>query len=574
MHYLNETHLYIFLVQVILLLGAARGLGELFRRWKQPTITAEILVGIFFGPTILGRLAPGLWIRLFPQEIIQVNMLETVAWIGILFFLLKTGLEIDFSAAWRQRGDALKISLADLTIPMIITFIPCMFLPAHYMGAEGHRLVFALFMATVMTLSALPVTARILNDLNLYKTDVGFLIMSALSVNDIMGWMVFTVLLGFFTDTSVTGLDVAIIVGSTIGFTVFCLAWGRKIADKIIRGIQKKKLPEPGSSITFICLLGMVCGAVTLKIGIHALFGFFIAGIIVGESKVLPQKTRQVISQMVHAIFIPLFFASVGLKIDFLKNFDVFLVVFVLVIGIVARLSAAWIGVTLTGKHKANRYLISLAHVPGGEMQIVVGLLALEYNLISQTVFVAIVFGAIVTSIILGPWMAHALKKRKEINMMEFFVKRAVVPELRATTKDDAIKELSGIISEQENMPSQETVYESVTEREEEISTAVEFGVAFPHGTLNSLTSAVVVLARSKVGIEWDSPDGKLSRLIFMILSPEDSEFQLQIMSSIAGTMMNDKMRQALLSAEGDEEMWELLREDFNAQNIKRRKSV
>ena len=95
-------------------------------------------------------------------------------------------------------------------------------------------------------------------------------------------------------------------------------------------------MPEPASSLTFICLLGLIFGAITQKIGIHALFGFFIAGIVGGEAKNLSEESRRVISQMVHAVFVPIFFVNVGLKIDFLEHFNVGIVALVTVIGISA----------------------------------------------------------------------------------------------------------------------------------------------------------------------------------------------------------------------------------------------
>ncbi len=112
MHLINEQNIFLFLVQLFILLGLARGLGELFRRWKQPALTAEILVGIVLGPSILGRFFPSVHGVIFPPDPVQQNMIETVGWLGVLFLLLETGLEVDFSSAWRQRGDALKIALA------------------------------------------------------------------------------------------------------------------------------------------------------------------------------------------------------------------------------------------------------------------------------------------------------------------------------------------------------------------------------------------------------------------------------------------------------------------------------
>ena len=157
MHHLDENHIFLFLAQLFVILLCARGLGELFRRWKQPALTAELLVGIALGPTLLGRFLPGLHAALFPPDAIQQAMLETVAWLGVLFMLLDNGLEIDFSIAWRQRGSALAIALADIVVPMVVAFIPVMFLPDSFLAHVDRRIIFGLFMATVMTISAMPV---------------------------------------------------------------------------------------------------------------------------------------------------------------------------------------------------------------------------------------------------------------------------------------------------------------------------------------------------------------------------------------------------------------------------------
>ncbi|MCM8763547.1 MAG: cation:proton antiporter, partial [Candidatus Omnitrophica bacterium] len=270
MHYLNEHNIFVFLVQIVILLGFARGLGELFRRWKQPPLTAELLVGVLLGPTILGRLAPTWHQIIFPQDVTQHNMFETVAWIGVLFLLLEAGLEIDFTSAWRHRGDALKIAISDIIIPMVIAFIPCFFLPDSYLVNPEQRFIFAMFMATVMTISALPIAVRALHDLKLSKTDLGFLIMSALSLNDIIGWLFFTLVLGVFTQANLDIIKVLAIAGTTIIFTVICLSIGKKTVDKIITGIKSAQMPQPGVPLTFICLLGAFCGDITQKIGIHA----------------------------------------------------------------------------------------------------------------------------------------------------------------------------------------------------------------------------------------------------------------------------------------------------------------
>lgn len=575
MHYLSEENIFIFLIQFAVLLGLARGLGELFRRLRQPPLTAEILVGVALGPTILGRFLPGLHQIIFPANIVQQNMLETVAWIGVLFLLLEIGLEIDFLSAWRQRGDALKIALSDIIIPMAIAFVPCFFLPAYYLVDPSQRIIFALFMATVMTISAMPIAARALHDLKLSKTDLGFLIMSALSVNDIIGWLIFTLVLGFFTQTSPDTIRVLTITGLTIGFTVFCLSVGRKFANLVITKIKAHQMPEPGAHLTFICLLGLICGAITQKIGIHALFGFFVAGIMAGSARALSERARQVISQMVYAIFVPLFFVNIGLKVDFLKNFDIFLVLLVSAIGIAGRFFGAWFGVNLTRLSKSNRLSIAIAHTPGGAMEIVVGLLALEYNLITEPVFVAIVFGALLSSVILGPWFSYSIRKRKEVSVLEYFSRYNIVAAVAHSERNKTIAELCELAAEQEDMPAASGIYEAVIRRENEMGTAMEEGIAVPHARLSAIKSPVIVFGRSLDGIDWNSPDGKPARFIFLILTPKDDyDTQIQTLKFIAKAMGDEKIRDAVAQADDAHEIWVLFQKIFASKHIVKKHAV
>jgi Kef-type K+ transport system membrane component KefB len=143
--------------------------------------------------------------------------------------------------------------LADIVIPLAIAFTTSLFLPSHYLAQPQHRLGFSLFMATVMAISAMPVAARALYDLNLSKTDLGFLIMSAMSVNDIIGWLLFTLVLGLFTQGNTQVGRILIIFVGTIGFTVFCLTIGRRLANAAVLEIRRREIPQPGAALT-LCL--------------------------------------------------------------------------------------------------------------------------------------------------------------------------------------------------------------------------------------------------------------------------------------------------------------------------------
>jgi Kef-type K+ transport system membrane component KefB len=573
MHYINEQYIFLFLVQFLLLLGLARGLGELFRRWKQPAITAEILVGVLLGPTVLGRLAPSVYRAIFPADVLQQNMLETVAWLGVLFLLLETGLEVDFSSAWRQRGDALKIAVTGVITPLALAFAAFVFLPRAYLAEPDHRILFASFMATALAISAMPVAARALHDLNLSKTDLGFLILSAMSVNDILGWLLFTLVLGFFTPASLSALQAFIVFAGTIGFALFCLTIGRRLANAAIAGLRRREMPQPATSLTFIALLGVLCGAITQWLGIHALFGFFLAGVMAGEAKALSERTRQIIAQMVYSLFVPVFFAEIGLKIDFVAHFNPLLVGLVTVIGIGGRYLGAWFGVRLTALPASNRPVIAVAHIPGGAMEIIVGLLALEYGLITPAIFVAIVFGAVFSSVVLGPWLSHAVSRRKEVSILEYFFKGSVIADLRAPARDAALRELSELAAAQERMHEAEDIYAAVLERENEMGTALEEGIAIPHARFNRMVRPIVVFGRSRRGIEdWNSPDGQHTHFIFLVLAPPQSDDQVQILAHIVRTMQDPALRERILQADHADAIWSIFSKAFAPHRVVRTK--
>ncbi len=548
MNHISETNILLFLIQIGILLGLARGLGEVFRKKNQPPITAEILVGVILGVTVLGRLFPQVYSALFPPEPVQKNMLDTFAWTGILFFMLDAGLDTNLATAWRQRGPALVLSVSDLIIPMALAFALVFFLPSRYIGPDSTVLIFALFIGTIMTISALPVTAKIMQDLNIYRTDTGLLIMSALTINDVAGWVVFALILGFFTEASFTLGSILFVISSTAIFAGLSLWLGPKIFNRILRFLRKHRAPEPAASLTLVTVAGIAGGAVTTWIGIHALFGFFIAGIVAGESDVT-EHTRHIFSEMVQAVLVPVFFASIALRLDFIGGFDLLLVLFIFIIGVFGRYLGAYIGARLIRQHKAHSRFISLAHIPGGQMQIVIGLLALQYGVITEPVYVAIVFGAVSSSMLAGPGMSRSLRAIRECDWLSYLPVDAVAAGIKASDRDGAISELCGYALRDIKSFTREELARAVTDRERQMPTALGKGAAFPHARLKGLPRPVILLGRSPAGIEWNAPDGREVHLIFMVFTPEDEpEHQLQILRGISTVLQNEDLRHELIS--------------------------
>ncbi|MCB5260469.1 MAG: cation:proton antiporter [Candidatus Cloacimonetes bacterium] len=562
---ITEHHLMLFLIQFALLLGFCKLFGYIFEKLKQSSVTAELLVGIVLGPAILGKIAPGVQAYLFPDDVVQRSMLEALAWFGNFFLLMETGLEINFSKVWQQRGDAVRLSAADLVLPILLCFIPIYFLPDRYVADPSQKVLFALFIAAIMTISALPVAIRGLRDLNILKTDVGFLIISALTINDIAGWVIFTIILGIFDHGSLELGFVAKLVVLTLAFTIISLTLLRRIVDKAMTYIHHKTGESSGLKITFIMVVGAIFGAVTLQIGIHSLFGFFIAGTILGEAKHISEKDRFVVNRLVYSIFVPIFFANIGLHLDFIANFDWFLVLIISAIGIAARYVAAYIGSRWSGQDKSNLAVIAISHTPGGQMHIVVGMLAYSAGLITEKVLVSIIAAAIISTIVFGPWLSQAVRKLKKSIFDILFAEDDVFIDTEGRTQDEILHYMSGVVARKTKI-SRDNIYQEIKLREDQMSTAMGRSIAIPHARLEGLDKSYIFAFHTRQGLEWDSPDGNLVRLIVLVITPKESpNAQLQILQSLANALHDNQKARNMVTSRDRRFIWATIRSELNA---------
>jgi mannitol/fructose-specific phosphotransferase system IIA component (Ntr-type) len=228
-------------------------------------------------------------------------------------------------------------------------------------------------------------------------------------------------------------------------------------------------------------------------------------------------------------------------------NFDLILVALFTIVGISTRFIGAFVGMVLAKAPKSQRWPVAAFHTPGGEMHIVIGALALELSLISQSVFVAIVVAAVLSSVILGPWVTLIMKKMVPASILKILSSHSV--ELISDTKYDALKELCIVASENSGVDL-EVLYGAARSRDEAMSTALENGIAIPHARLSELKEPVVVFGRSRAGIDWDAPDGIPARIIFLICTPLDkADLQLNIYSQIVKVLSDKELFTTLENA-------------------------
>jgi Kef-type K+ transport system membrane component KefB len=398
------------LMQLGIMLLAGRLFAEAARKLKQPAVAGEILAGILLGPTFLGMLSPQLFAILFPAGPSSV-VLDGFVQIAVVMLLFTAGLEVDLHIVWQQGRRAMVTSSLGLVVPFFVGFIFPYALPKFFgYGYDGGRLTFALFMGTAMAITALPVIARILMDLNLFKTRVGMLIISSAMVNDLIGWMIFSVVLAMIgKGQNSMALWQTLLL--TVAFTAVMLTLGRGLANRALPWVNRQ-LAWPGGLLSLSLAFCFLAAAFTEYIGIHAIFGAFIFGVALGDSEYMSERAKEIIHQFINNIFAPLFFVAIGLKVNFAANFDMWLTLVILFIAFVGKIAGSGLGAWLGGFSKAEALVIGFGMNARGAMEIILGSIALENKLINEKVFVSLVVMALLTSMTSGPLMRWCLQKK------------------------------------------------------------------------------------------------------------------------------------------------------------------
>jgi Kef-type K+ transport system membrane component KefB len=520
------------------------------------------VAGILLGPAVLGHLAPAAETFLFPRQGHNALALDALTNVAVVLFLLVAGMEVDLSRVWKQGRTALTVSATGMAFPFAVGFASGWLAP-EALGREpgADPTIFALFLATALAISALPVIAKTLMDLNIYRSDIGITIVSAAMVDDLAGWIIFGVILGMMGSAGgAHGGGPAVTIGLTLGFAALVLTLGRWLVNRAIPWLQAY-VSWPGGVLGFALSLAFLGAAFTDWIGIHAVFGSYLIGIAVGDSPHLREETRATIDRFISFIFAPLFFVSLGLRVDIAANFDLEIVAAVLVVACVGKLAGCVLGARAVGVAWHEAWGIGFGLNARGAMEIILGLLALEAGVIGERLFVALVVMALFTSIISGPAMQRVLGLRKPQRFTSFITARAFVARMQARDYRDAIRELAEAVAAATGVDA-DAIARAALAQEERAPSGLVNGLAVPHARLGELQSPVVGVGISRLGIDFDAPDGRLSRLLFLVLTPKsgDGAEQSRIFADIAMNFKDAALRERALRVESYVEFRALVR--------------
>lgn len=401
---------FVLLVQLSLLLLVARVGAELCKRLALPAVIGELAAGIVLGPSVLGHFAPRVFTSLFPAQTAQFNLLEAVGMLGMVLLLLLTGLETDLRLLRNLGRPAFIASLMGMVVPFVFGFGLGMLVPEAYLAQPDRRILFSFFLATAMSISAMPVIARILMDLDLTRRNIGLVILSAGVVDDAAGWVILSVIAGAASSgrVHVGGLLLTLLLTAVFiavaAFLVYPLA-------RVTTRIAARRLRVPDTDLVLLIVITLLGAAATEWIGIHAVFGAFVVGTLYRQVPHLKQDTVHKLESFVFPVLAPIFFGLVGLKVDLWSLGDARMLGIVLAVACLGKLVGCTVGSLWGGLRLWEGLSIAVAMNARGAMGLVAATVGLSLGILNHQMFSIIVVVAIVTSFMAPVGLRLTMKK-------------------------------------------------------------------------------------------------------------------------------------------------------------------
>ena len=410
---LGHHELLLILLELTLLLLVARGLGELMRRMNLPPVVGELLAGVLLGPSLLGWVFPALQAQIFPKSQAQSDLLAVVSWLGVLFLLIVTGLETDLTLILRKGKTALLISLGGIVVPFATGLGLGWLLPEGFLVQPDHRLIFSLFIATAMSISAVPVIAKVLMDLHLIRRDIGQITLAAGMTDDTIGWILLSVVSGLAISGSFDGMTVLKSVLSAVLFLAIAFTVGQTAVDRLLRWVDDS-IGGATASLSIILILALGAAALTHALGIEAALGAFVFGILAGQSRRFSQDAGHTLEMITAGFLAPIFFASAGLKVDLIQLLapqTLVIGVLVLAVACVGKFVGAYAGARVAGLSHWEGLAMGSGMNARGAMEIIVATIGSSLGVLNAQMYSIIVMVAIVTSLMSPPLLRWTLSK-------------------------------------------------------------------------------------------------------------------------------------------------------------------
>ena len=403
----------VFVAQIILLLLCGRLLGEGMQRIGQPAIMGQLLAGVVLGPSVLGVLWPAAERTLFPAIPEQKAMIDAVSQLGILMLLLLTGMETDLALVRRTGKAALSVSLAGIAVPFLCGIALGEALPDSMLPHPDQRLVTTLFIGTALAIASVKIVALTIRELDFLRRTIGQLIVTAAIVDDTIGWILLSIILGLAGHGTIDLASIGQSVLGTLLFLAVSFTIGRRVVALLIRWANDNLVSDLPVITTILIIMG-VMALITNAIGVHTVLGAFVAGILVGQSPILTRHIDEQLRGLIVGLFMPVFFGMAGLQANLAVLGDPMIFgmsVLLILIASLGKFSGAFLGGTIGGLNWRECLALGWGMNARGSTEVVVATIGLSMGALSQTLFTMILVMAVATTMAMPPMLRWSLAR-------------------------------------------------------------------------------------------------------------------------------------------------------------------
>ena len=399
-----RSPLGVLLVQIVVILAAAALVSRLFRRIGQPPVMGEMIAGIVLGPSVLGFFFPEAMSFVFPPS--SLETLRLLSQIGVVLFMFIVGMELNLTHVREKGTAAVMISHASIIVPFVLGTALSLFLYRDLAPPGTSFSAFALFIGVAMSITAFPVLARILEDRALTQTQLGSLALTCAAVDDVTAWCILALVIAI---VQASGVTVSLV---TLVFTaVFAAAMIFLVRPQLRRMVNEATGTHVHTRrlIAGVLAFVLISALVTETIGIHALFGAFIAGVVMPPSADFRTFLREKLEAFSAAALLPLFFAFTGLRtqIGLLNDWQSWALCGVIIlVAIAGKLGGSMLMSRWTGMNWTQSFSIGVLMNTRGLVELVVLNIGYDLGILSGRIFAMMVLMALVTTFMTGPLLS------------------------------------------------------------------------------------------------------------------------------------------------------------------------
>ena len=400
MHHV-ESSIGILLLQIIVILITCRLFGWLFAKMQQPTVIGEIVAGIVLGPSVLGHLLPSVSAFLFPFDSLQnINMLSQF---GLILFMFAIGMELNITEVRQKLKETILISHTSTIFPFFLGMVTAYFLYNKYAYESTPFLSFALFVSIALSITAFPVLARIIQEKGLTKTHLGTISLASAANGDITAWCLLAVVVAIAQAGSM--LSAIYNIGFSFIYLLLMFTVIRPFLRMIGHIYHNKEVVDKGL-VAFMFLLLIVSSYLTEILGLHALFGAFVAGVVMPDNIKFRKIMTEKVEDVSLALFLPLFFVSTGLRteIGLLNSPELWYMcgIFILV-AIIGKFGGSLVAARFVGETWKDSLYIGALMNTRGLMELVVLTIGYDMKILTPPIFVILVLMTLVTTFMTTP---------------------------------------------------------------------------------------------------------------------------------------------------------------------------